>query len=63
MNRGAIIWMAIFALSAICFFVIAGVVAIRGADDLRDLLSRSGTKAGTEKPDGYAKESGPSEDR
>jgi hypothetical protein len=44
MNKGALLWMALFALSAICFFIIAGVVTIKGAYDLRDLLSRSKTK-------------------
>ncbi|MGE0132856.1 MAG: hypothetical protein AB7U82_32660 [Blastocatellales bacterium] len=51
MNSGMTLWMVIFALSAICFFVIAGVVAVKGAGDLRELLSRSGMKAGTDEPE------------
>jgi hypothetical protein len=44
MNKGALIWIIIFALSAICFFIIAGIVTIKGTSDLKDLLSRSKIK-------------------
>jgi hypothetical protein len=44
MNKGALIWIIIFALSAICFFIIAGIVAIKGTSDLKYLLTRSKIK-------------------
>jgi hypothetical protein len=41
MNSGALVWMVLFALAAICFFVVAAIVAVKGMSDLRDLLSGS----------------------
>ncbi len=41
MNTGAIVWLIIFCVSAIVFFVIAGVVAVKGIGDLRILLRHS----------------------
>jgi hypothetical protein len=38
MNTGALVWMIIFAASALCFFAVAAVVAVRGFSDLRELL-------------------------
>ena len=38
MNTGTLIWMIIFAASALCFFVVAAVVSVRGFGDLRELL-------------------------
>ena len=38
MNTSTLIWMIIFAASALCFFVVAAVVAIRGFGDLKELL-------------------------
>jgi hypothetical protein len=38
MNTATLLWMIIFALSALCFFVVAAVVSVRGFADLRDLL-------------------------
>ncbi len=41
MNKGVIFWLIIFALSAICFFVIAAIVTVKGLADLRALLRHS----------------------
>ena len=38
MNRGALLWLLIFAISALAFFLIAAVVAFKGISDLLDLL-------------------------
>jgi hypothetical protein len=38
MNTGTLIWMIIFAASALCFFAIAAVVTVRGFGDLKELL-------------------------
>lgn len=38
MNNGVIIWLIIFALSAVSFFVIAAIVTVKGFADLRALL-------------------------
>ncbi|MEP6913092.1 MAG: hypothetical protein ABI923_10070 [bacterium] len=38
MNTGALSWIIIFAISAAVFFIVAGIVAIKGLSDLRDLL-------------------------
>ncbi len=46
MNGGALFWLIVFALATTCFFVVAAIVAVKGAYDLRDLLRH--TKAGTE---------------
>ena len=42
MNTGALVWLIIFCVSAIGFFLIAGVVAVKGLGDLRTLLRHSG---------------------
>ena len=41
MDKAAIVWIIIFALSAILFFAIAGVVAVNGLSDLKKLLRHS----------------------
>ncbi|HEY7786585.1 MAG TPA: hypothetical protein VIB00_17775 [Pyrinomonadaceae bacterium] len=41
MNVGTFTWLLIFGISAVVFFVIAGVVAVKGFRDLIDLLDRS----------------------
>ncbi len=38
MKTGALLWGIIFAVSAAVFFIVAGIVAIKGVSDLRDLL-------------------------
>ena len=38
MKTGALLWSIIFAISAAVFFIVAGIVAIKGVSDLRDLL-------------------------
>ena len=38
MNTGTVVWMIIFAVSALCFFVVAAVVSVRGLADLKELL-------------------------
>ena len=38
MNTGSLVWLIIFAISAAAFFVVAGVVTIKGVGDLRELL-------------------------
>ena len=54
MNKGALIWMIIFAVSALCFFVVAAVVSVRGFADLKELL-RSTKRA--DHGEGHARES------
>ena len=44
MNFGIKLWLIIFAASAIVFFSIAAVVAVKGFWDLMDLLTLTGTK-------------------
>lgn len=44
MNNGVIIWLIVFALSAVCFFVIAAIVTVKGFADLRTLLRHSERK-------------------
>jgi hypothetical protein len=39
-SAGAIAWMAIFAFSAACFFIVAGIVSVLGIRDVKDLLRR-----------------------
>jgi hypothetical protein len=39
MTDGALFWLIIGAISALLFFGIASVVAVRGLAELRDLLS------------------------
>lgn len=41
MNSGIFIWIVIFAVSAIGFFLIAAIVAVKGFFDLRLLLRHS----------------------
>ena len=41
MNSGVIIWLIVFVLSAAVFFLIAGVVTVKGLGDLRVLLRHS----------------------
>ncbi len=41
MNNSVIIWLIIFALAAICFFVIAAIVTVKGFGDLGALLRHS----------------------
>ena len=41
MDSGAIVWLVIFAASAILFFGIAAVVAVKGFGDLQRLLRHS----------------------
>ena len=41
MNSGALVWIVLFFLAALCFFGIAAVVTVKGAYDLKDLLSGS----------------------
>jgi hypothetical protein len=38
MSKGALFWLIVFGLATVCFFVIAGIVAIKGTEDLKDLL-------------------------
>jgi hypothetical protein len=38
MNTGTLVWLIIFAISAVAFFIVAGIVTIKGLGDLRDLL-------------------------
>jgi hypothetical protein len=45
MTSGAIFWLILFALSAMLFFAIAAVVAVRGAGDLRELLRKSSRRS------------------
>ena len=49
MDKGSAVWRIIFALSAILFFTIAGVVAVKGMADLKKLLR-------------YSKRNGPTSD-
>ena len=41
MNVGTLVWLIIFGISALVFFVIAAVVAIKGLSDLLDFLHHS----------------------
>ena len=38
MNTSTLVWLAIFAACALCFFAVAAVVSVRGFGDLRELL-------------------------
>ena len=38
MNTGTVVWLIIFAISAAVFFIVAGIVTIKGPGDLRYLL-------------------------
>lgn len=38
MNRLAFLWIALFFLATTCFFIVAGIVTIKGYQDLLDLL-------------------------
>lgn len=48
MTTGAIVWMAIFGLSAACFFCVAAVVSVLGMRDVKDLLRRGEPIQGNE---------------
>jgi hypothetical protein len=54
MNTGTLVWMLIFAASALCFFVVAAVVSVKGFGDLRYLLRltkhRDGSVEGGSEP-------------
>lgn len=41
MSNGTLLWLIVFAISALCFFIIAVVVTFRGFSDLRELLRHS----------------------
>ncbi|MDQ4122051.1 MAG: hypothetical protein M3209_11475 [Acidobacteriota bacterium] len=41
MSNGVFIWIVIFAVSAVGFFLIAAIVAVRGFFDLQLLLTHS----------------------
>jgi hypothetical protein len=43
MNSGAIFWMILLVISALLFFGVAIVVAIRGARELKELLKGTET--------------------
>lgn len=38
MTTGALLWIIISGFSAAVFFIVAGIVGIKGLSDLRDLL-------------------------
>jgi hypothetical protein len=44
MNTAALIWLVIFALSAVTFFTVAVVVTVKGISELRDLLGGMGKR-------------------
>lgn len=46
MTTGSFVWIVIFAVAAFSFFLIAGVVAVRGFNDLKELLRISRRKMG-----------------
>jgi len=48
MNKATLLWMIIFAASALCFFVVAAVVTVRGFGDLMELLRFAKSVAGEE---------------
>jgi hypothetical protein len=48
MNTGTLVWMVIFAASALCFFVVAAVVSVKGLGDLRELLRLTKRQEGVE---------------
>ena len=51
MNTGTLVWMIVFAASALCFFVVAAVVSVRGLGDLKELLTLTRRAArGEERP-------------
>ena len=43
MSPGAIFWLIVLAISALLFFGVAAVVAIRGARELGELLQGTGS--------------------
>ncbi|HKO98022.1 MAG TPA: hypothetical protein VJU86_13575 [Pyrinomonadaceae bacterium] len=45
MNNGTLFWIIIFAISALTFFVVAAVVAVKGVSDLRHLLRPPGKES------------------
>jgi hypothetical protein len=44
MSTISLIWIAVFALAALCFFGTAAVITVFGTRDLKDLLRKSETK-------------------
>ena len=48
MNTGTLVWMLIFAASALCFFAVAAVVSVKGFGDLKDLLRLTKSRDGGE---------------
>jgi hypothetical protein len=57
MNNAVFIWIVVFAISALVFFGIAAVVAVKGFFDLRLLLrhsNRDGESETNEAEDGFA---------
>ncbi len=43
MSSAIVVWLVIFGIAALLFFGTAAVIAVLGAQDLRELLSRSHT--------------------
>ncbi len=41
MNPAIVVWLVIFGIATLLFFGTAAVIAVVGAKDLRELLSRS----------------------
>ena len=48
MNTASLFWMTIFAVAALCFFIVAAVVTVRGFADMKDLLRSSKRPAKSE---------------
>jgi len=44
MNSGSLIWIIIYAIAAILFFGVAGVITVVGVRDLSELLTKSEKK-------------------
>jgi hypothetical protein len=44
MNFGSLFWIAAFAVAALLFFGVAGVITVVGVRDLKELLRRSDKK-------------------
>lgn len=57
MDRASTVWVVIFFLSAILFFAIAAVIAVKGLADLKKLLGHS-KRHGQEGDLDQARESG-----
>ncbi len=41
MDSGSVVWLVVFGVAALVFFGIAAIVAVKGFQDLRDLLFHS----------------------